>query len=64
MLSKLLALLAVMAVSVATSILVSIYGWGLTPHSWKVIIGVGFIWQTFWSLIGERVLKELREEKE
>jgi hypothetical protein len=33
--------------SILLTILVMIYGWGLTPKSWWWIIGIGFFGQVF-----------------
>ena len=38
--------------SVTLIILTFINGWGLVPHSWWWIIGVGFFWQVFAHAIG------------
>ena len=43
--TKFLSHLFILSLSVVFEICVSIYGWGLTPKSWPVIIGVGFFGQ-------------------
>lgn len=56
--TKLIALLTVLAVMVGLSVLTSIYGWGLTPKNWWWIIGVGLFGQIFMKLIGDAVMNE------
>lgn len=57
-LSNFIALIFVLAVMVATSILVNIYGWGLQPKNWWWIIGVGLFWNVFARFIGDKVIEE------
>ena len=40
-LRRLFVMLAGLGLAVVTGIVVAIYGWGLTPRNWGVIIGVG-----------------------
>lgn len=54
-LARFVAQSAVIALMVLCSILVNIYGWGLTPKSWWWIIGVGF----FVFVVLRRMLDEL-----
>jgi hypothetical protein len=55
MLNAMLALLCVTALAVALSVLVMIYGWGLTPQSWWWIIGGGVFGQLFIRFVFSRI---------
>jgi len=57
MINKILALLFVLSVAVGLSVLVMIYGWGLTPVSWWWIIGVGVFGQVFMKMVGDKIIK-------
>ncbi len=55
--NKLLAGLFVLIVMVGLQVVVMIYGWGLAPKSWWVIVGIGVFGQTFMKMIGDKVIK-------
>jgi drug/metabolite transporter (DMT)-like permease len=40
-----------LAIAICLSIVNMIYGWGVSPKSWGVIIGVGFFGQVFAQII-------------
>ena len=54
-LQKFLANVFIIALMVACSVLSNIYGWGLTPHSWGWIIGVGFFVMVFLRIVGDQL---------
>lgn len=47
MITKLIASLALLALAVVINIATMIFGWGLEPKSWTVIILIGFFGQMF-----------------
>ena len=51
-----------LTISVAASIITMIYGWGLHPQNWWVIIGIGLGVNSFAQIIIE-VAKKLGENK-
>ena len=55
--NKAIATIFVIFMLVAMQIVVMIYGWGLEPKSWGIIIGVGFFGTIIMRLIGDKVLK-------
>jgi len=56
--TKLIAGLAVLSVSVAISVLTLIYGWGLQPQSWAAIILLGVVAQAFTQMLGRAILED------
>ena len=58
-LSKTLALLLLVVLHVGLQILIFVYGWNLTPHSWWWIIGGGVF-----GVVGLRVLHTYVEKEE
>nr|WP_294864360.1 hypothetical protein [uncultured Pseudogulbenkiania sp.] len=62
MLNRILAVLLVIALTVALSVLVTIKGWGLEPKSWEWIIGGGVFGGTFLRMLGEHVLRSGKKD--
>ena len=62
MITKLLALMAVIALSITVSVVTLIFGWGLEPKSWAVIVFVGFFGHLFVSMVNQRLLNEITKE--
>lgn len=58
-----IALFSVMALAIASSVLVMIYGWGLTPKSWWWIIGVGLFGQMVIRVLLDRLDSEIKAAK-
>lgn len=58
MLTKIIALIAVLALSLATSVLTLILGWGLQPKSWTAIILLGFVGNLIVHTIARKILDE------
>ncbi|MDQ5870777.1 MAG: hypothetical protein M3547_01040 [Acidobacteriota bacterium] len=56
--TKLLALVLVLAILVGNSVLGLIYGWGLTPQNWWAIVGFGVVGQILGKAMLDAVLKE------
>lgn len=56
--SKFLAYVFLLAVSVGLSVFVSIVGWGLTPRNWWAIIGAGLFGHVVVRLMMQAVEKE------
>lgn len=57
-----LALLAYLSMMMALSIVVLMFGWGLTPQNWWVIFGIGVVGHSLGMSLGNRLLKELKDE--
>ena len=57
-LNELLASVFMLCLALATEILTMIYGWGLKPQRWLVIIGLGF----FANMGIRTIADELREK--
>lgn len=55
--NKVLSMFFVLGVMVALSAYTMIYGWGLEPKSWWIIIGVGVFGQGFMKMIGDKAMK-------
>lgn len=58
MLTQLIALLAIFAAQVGMSLIAMIFGWGLWPKNWWVVIGVGVFGTLFAHLVASKVIKE------
>lgn len=56
--TKFLANVLLIALSIGTQILVMEYGWGLCPRSWGWIIGVGFFVTVFLYALRDAVNRE------
>lgn len=54
--------MAVIALSITVSVVTLIFGWGLEPKSWAVIVFVGFFGQLTVSIVSQRVFKEVTKE--
>lgn len=54
--------MAVIALSITVSVVTLIFGWGLEPKSWFVIVFVGFFGHLFVSMLNQRVLNEITKE--
>ena len=61
MLTKLLAAAALLALSLAASVLTLMLGWGLEPKSWTAIVLIGFFGQIAITALGQKLLKENKE---
>ena len=61
MLTKFLAVVALLAFSLAASVLTLMFGWGLEPKSWTAIVLVGFFGHLVVQVIGQKVLAENKE---
>lgn len=62
MTTKLLAVMAVIAMAITINVVTLIFGWGLEPKSWLVIVCVGFFGQLTVSIVSQRVFKEVTKE--
>lgn len=47
MLARVIARMFIMATTLAVTVCVQIYGWGLTPKSWWWIVGAGYFLNLF-----------------
>ena len=56
--------MAVIAMAITINVVTLIFGWGLEPKSWFVIVCVGFFGQLTVSIVSQRVFKEVTKEKE
>ena len=61
MLTKLLAATALLAFSLAASVLTLMLGWGLEPKSWTAIVLIGFFGHLVIQVVGQKVLNETKE---
>lgn len=55
--NKIISILAVMSASIALSVLVLMYGWGLHPQNWWWILGGGIVAQTVLRSLADKVIK-------
>lgn len=55
---RVLAIMFVLCLCVASSICVMMFGWGMTPKNWWWIIGVGVFGQTVLSSLAQKVMKD------
>ena len=62
--TKFLALISVFCMAVGLQIVVMIYGWGLSPKNWWVIIGLGVIGSVFAHSIARKVIDEFNKKGE
>jgi hypothetical protein len=58
MITKLVALIAVVASSIGLSVATLIYGWGLEPKSWTAIILFGVVGQVVVSSIYRKIMED------
>jgi hypothetical protein len=58
MITKIIAALFLLTLSFAISVLTLIFGWGLQPQSWAVIILVGFFGNGLIQILVKKVLSE------
>lgn len=58
MLTKLIALLGVLALSLTVSVLTLMLGWGLQPKSWTAIVLLGFFSNLIIHTIGRKIIDE------
>jgi hypothetical protein len=56
--TKLLAVIAVVALSVLNSVALLVIGWGLQPRSWMAIVGFGLVGTTITNVIARSVLND------
>jgi len=54
--TKFLALLFVSLLSILTTVLTLMWGWGMEPKNWWAIIGLGIVAQTVLYTIGKKVI--------
>jgi hypothetical protein len=54
--NKILALTFVFIIAVGMQIITMVYGWGLKPQNWWVIIGIGIFGQIFMKILGDAVI--------
>jgi hypothetical protein len=55
----LIALVAVLGLTVLLQVLVLIYGWGLSVHSWWWVLGVGVLGQVMLSFLSTIITRSL-----
>ncbi len=58
MITKLIALFAIVTASIGLSIITLMYGWGLEPKNWWVIIICGIIGQTVVSSLYRTIMDD------
>jgi hypothetical protein len=58
MITKLVALIAVVASSIGLSVATLIYGWGLEPKSWTAIIIFGIFGQVVVSSLYRKIMED------
>ena len=56
--NKLMSVFFVLTVMIALQVVVMMYGWGLEPKSWWIIVGIGVFGQGFMKLIDDKCMKE------
>lgn len=61
MLTKLLAAAALLALSLAASVLTLTLGWRLEPHNWTAIVLIGFFGQLAITALVQKFLEENKE---
>ena len=61
LLTRFLAFMAYAAGTVAIQVVGMIYGWGLEPVSWGVIIGIGYFGALLWAMVGKAIIDEWHE---
>jgi hypothetical protein len=57
-LTKIIAMISVVALAISVQVLTLIYGWGLEVKSWAAIIGWGVVGHTVVRAIGDAVLQD------
>jgi hypothetical protein len=58
MITKLVALIAIVSASIGLSVATLIYGWGLEPKSWTAIILFGIVGQVIVSTIYKKIMDD------
>lgn len=58
MITKIVALLAVFAMSLTISVLTMVFGYGVLPKSWTAIVLLGFVGQIFVHGVARKILDE------
>jgi hypothetical protein len=61
MITKLVALIAVVTTSIGLSVATLIYGWGLEPKSWTAIILFGIFGQVVVSSLYRKIIEDDRK---
>jgi hypothetical protein len=58
MITKLVALFAIVTASIGLSVATLIYGWGLEPKSWTAIIFFGIVGQVIVSSLYRKIMED------